>query len=139
TIADRCDRAALDRLGSDVTSHQPAGCAGEAPIGEQRHLLPQALADDRRRHLQHLAHARTAGRALVADHDDVARADPPLLNRAEAFLLGLEDPGRTHLLLTLSAGELDHGALGGEVAAQDRQTTFSLERIGQRPHYFLSL
>ena len=63
------------RLGGDVADHQAAGRAGEAAVGDQRDALAEALADDRRRHLEHLPHAGAAGRALVADDDDVARVD----------------------------------------------------------------
>ena len=46
------DRAALDGLGGDVADHHPAGRAGEAAVGDQRDLLAEALADDRRGHLR---------------------------------------------------------------------------------------
>ena len=36
---------------------------------------PSPSPDDRGGDVQHLAHARPAGRALVADHDDVAGPD----------------------------------------------------------------
>ena len=41
----------------------------------------------RRRHAEHLAHARPALRALVADHHDVAGDDAPALDRREGGLL----------------------------------------------------
>ena len=137
-LADRRDRAALGRLGGDVADHQAAGGAGEAAVGDHRDALAQALADDRRGHLEHLAHAGAADRALVADHDDVAGVDLLVLDRAEALLFGLEDPGRAGLLAALGAGELDHGAFGGEVAAQDRQAAFGLQRVLERAHDFLA-
>src|ERR1044072_806810 len=65
-LADRCDRAALGRLGGDVADHQAAGGAGEAAIGNHGDALPQPLADDRGGDLEHLAHSRTAHRTLVA-------------------------------------------------------------------------
>ena len=37
-------------------------------------VVSEPLADERGRHLEHLAHAGPAGRPLVADHDDVAGA-----------------------------------------------------------------
>ena len=69
------DRAADRGLGGDVAGHEAAGGAGEAAVGEQRDLLAQAEADERRGHRQHLAHPGAAARALVADHDDVAGLD----------------------------------------------------------------
>ena len=73
-VADRGDRAAARRLGRDVAGHEAVGGAGEAAVGEQRDAArrgpaPMIAAVTR----EHLAHARAAGRALVADHDDVAR------------------------------------------------------------------
>jgi len=41
----------------DVADHQAAGGAGEAAVGDHRHRLAEALADDRRGDLEHLAHA----------------------------------------------------------------------------------
>ena len=61
-----------------------------------------------------------------------------VLDRAEAVLFGLEDAGRAGLLAALGAGDLDHGALGGEVAAHDRQAAFGLERVVERAHHFLA-
>ena len=72
---DRRDRASLCRLGGDVADHQAAGGAGEAPVGDHRDALAQALADDRRGDLEHLAHARAARWTLVADHHDVTGVD----------------------------------------------------------------
>ncbi len=85
-LPDRRDRAALGRLGGDVADHQAAGGAGEAAVGDHRDALTQALADDRRGDLKHLAHAGAADGALVADHDDVTGIDLLILDRAEAIL-----------------------------------------------------
>ena len=74
-VVDRRDRAAPDRLRRDMPRHQPARGTREAAIGEQRHLVADPLADQRRGHLEHLAHAGAAGGALVADHDHVAGVD----------------------------------------------------------------
>ena len=120
-VANGGDRAALDRLGRDVADHEPARGAGEAPVGEQGDVLTEPLADDRGGDLEHLAHPRPAGRALVADHDHVAGVDPLGLDGREAVLLGLEDARRAGLAHALGAGDLDHGAVRGEVAAQDRE------------------
>ena len=74
-VAHRRDRAAVRRLRRDVADHQAVRRAREAAVGDQRDLLADALADERAGHVQHLAHARAAGRALVADHDHVAGLD----------------------------------------------------------------
>ena len=60
------------------------------------------------------------------------------LTAREALLFGLEDPGRAGLLPALGAGDLDHRAFGREVAAQDRQASFGLQRALDRTHDFLA-
>ena len=69
-----------------------------------------------------------AGRALVADHDHVARLDRARLDGGEALLLGVEDARRAAVVEPLVAGELDDAALGRERAAQDREPAGRLER-----------
>ena len=69
------DRAAARGLGRDVAGHEAVRGAGEAPVGEQRDVLAQAGAVERRGDGEHLAHARAADGALVADDDDVAGLD----------------------------------------------------------------
>ena len=78
---------------------------------------------------EHLAHAGAAGGALVADHHDVAGLDRLALDRGEGVLLGLEHARRAAVLAAVVAGELDHAALGREVAAQDREAAVGLERV----------
>jgi hypothetical protein len=57
------DRAADRRLRPDMADAEAAGRAGEAAVGDQRDLAAHALAVERRRGRQHLAHA---GAALAA-------------------------------------------------------------------------
>ena len=54
----RGDRAAAGRLGRDVADHQAVRRAREAAVGDQRDLVAEPLADERRGDVQHLAHAR---------------------------------------------------------------------------------
>ena len=79
------ERAAGGGFGRDVADHHAARRAGEAPVGEQRHLLAHALAVEQRGDAEHLAHARPALRAFVADDQHfaflVARASSPLRRR----------------------------------------------------------
>ena len=131
-VADDGERAAVERLGRDVPDHQPVGGAGEAAVGDQRHLVAEPLADERRGDVQHLAHPRPAGGAFVADHDDVARLDRPRLDGGEAVLLGVEHARRAAVMQPLVARELDDAAVGREVAAQDREAARRLERVVPR-------
>src|SRR5204863_175988 len=88
---------------------------------ERSRFVPHAGAVDRRGHGEHLAHPRAAGGALVADDHDVARLDAAVRHRAHRGLLALEDSRGTGVVAALVAGELHDAALGGDVAAQDRQ------------------
>jgi hypothetical protein len=53
-------------------------------------------------------------------------------------LLAVEDARGADVQPPLVAGELDHAAVGREVAAQDRQPAAGLDRVVQRPHDALS-
>ena len=119
-VAEERDRAALGRLGADVADAEAAGGAGEAAVGDERHLLAHALAGEGGGGGEHLAHAGAADRALVADDDDLALLVGALLHRLEGVLLAFEDAGGAgeDLLLGGHAGDLHDGALGGEVAHQ---------------------
>ena len=55
--------------GRDVSDAQPARAAGEATVGDERHVLPQRHPLEHAGERQHLAHARAAAWSFVA-HDD---------------------------------------------------------------------
>ena len=83
-VAEERDRAAVDGLGGDVADAQARRTAGEAAVGDQQDVLAEAGALDRAGDREHLAHARAALRALVADHHDVAGGDRAGLERVHA-------------------------------------------------------
>ena len=66
--------------------------AGEAAVGDERHVVAQARADDGGRHAEHLAHARPADRAFVADDDDPAGLARAPLGGGEALLPAVHGP-----------------------------------------------
>jgi hypothetical protein len=66
------DRALVDGLGGDVADAEAGGAAGEATVGEERDVGAATGTLDRAGDGEHLAHARAALGALVADDDDVA-------------------------------------------------------------------
>ena len=115
-------------LGRDVPDHEPVRRAGEAPVGDQRDRVGEPLADDRAGDVEHLAHPRPAERALVADHDHVARGDRAGLDRREALLLRVEDACRAAVHRPVVPGELHRAALGREVAVEHRDAAARLER-----------
>src|SRR5438093_12747687 len=131
-LLDRGDRAAYRRLGRDVAGHQATRRAAEAAVGQERDLLAQTLADQRRGDAQHLAHARAAARALVADDDHVARLDRAPGDGGHRVLLTLEDARGAAVGRALVPGHLHHAALGREVALQDDEAAGRLERPLER-------
>ena len=133
-VAEERDRAALGRLGADVADAEAAGGAGEAAVGDQRHLLAHALAGEGGGGREHLAHAGAADRALVADDDDLALLVGALLHRVEGVLLALEDAGGAgeDLLRLGHAGDLHDGALGGEVAHEADDAAGLRDRLVDR-------
>ena len=62
----------------------------------------------------------------------------PLRDGRHRRLLALEDARRAAVVAALVAGELDDAALGGEVAAQDRDAAGLLDRVVERADDFLA-
>ena len=60
---------------------------------------------------EHLAHARAALGALVADDDDVAGLDAAGEDRLHRAVLAVEHPGRALEAVEVDAGDLHHRAL----------------------------
>ena len=82
-------------------------------------LAAGAFADDRGGGSEHLAHARSANRALIADHHHIPFADLFGEDRGEGLLLALEHPGRAGEHRRFHTTDLRHAALAGEVALED--------------------
>ncbi len=131
-LAQRGDRPADERLGGDVAGHEAARRAAEAAVREQRDALAEPLADERRGHAEHLAHAGAALRAFVADDDDVAGVDLAVRDRLEGVLLAVEDARRAAMLQALVTGDLHDAAVGREVALQDDEAARRLQRLVDR-------
>src|SRR4029079_17116057 len=89
-VADQPDRAADRRLRPDMADAEPARGAREASIGDQRDFFARALAVKRGRGREHFAHAGTAARPLVADHQNIAFFVFAVLHRIEAGLFAVE-------------------------------------------------
>jgi len=78
-----------------VADHEPVRRAGEAPVGDERDGVAKPFADERSGDVEHLPHPGAAGRAFVADDDDVTGDDRVRGDRREALLLRVEHPRRT--------------------------------------------
>src|SRR5215469_14813810 len=105
-VLQQADRAAHRRLRPDMADAEAAGGTGEAAVGDERHLVAQALAVDRRRGRQHLAHAGAAARPLVADDDDIALLVLVIAHRLEGVLLAVEAERLAGELQGLHASDL---------------------------------
>ena len=101
--------------------------------------LAEALPHERRGDREHLAHARAADRALVADDDDVARLDLAGGDRLHRVLLALEHARGALVVAALVARELHDAALGRDVAAQDREPAGRLDRVVERADDLLAV
>jgi hypothetical protein len=62
-VAQEPDRPADSRFRSDMADAEAVRRTREPAVGQQRHLLADTLAVERRRRRQHLAHAGPAARA----------------------------------------------------------------------------
>src|SRR5258708_11118393 len=89
------DRPAHGRFRPDMADAEPAGCAREPAVGDERDLAAHALPGQRRRGREHFPHAGTAARPFITDHDDLALFVGLLLDRLEGVLFALEAPPST--------------------------------------------
>ena len=71
-FAHHCEWTTNEGFWRDITDAHPPRRARKAPICDERHLLAHALPIDQRSDSEHLAHARTADRAFIANHENVA-------------------------------------------------------------------
>ena len=127
TLLDQGDGPAEGSLRCDMADHQAVGATREASIGQQRHGIAEAFADQRPGHAEHLLHSRATDGAFVANDDDVARLDLLRTNGVVAGSLGVEHPSGPSVMTPLMAGQLDNAAIGGQGAAQDRKSADRLE------------
>src|SRR5690606_37968604 len=89
-VLNETDRAANGRFRSHVSDAEAPRRAREASVGDQRHLVALALAVERGRGGQHLAHAGAALGALVADHEHFAFLVRASIDGAKGILLAIE-------------------------------------------------
>src|SRR5260221_13426403 len=128
-VAQEGDRSADRRLRPDMTDAEAVRRAGEAAVGDQRHLLADALPVERRGRRQHLAHARPAARALVADHDYVAFLVAALVDCGERVLLAIEAERRPLEAQGLHAGDLHDRAARRQIALQRDEPSGRRQRL----------
>src|SRR4051812_45271903 len=98
-IPQQRNRSAHGRFRPDMADAEATRRAREAPVGDQRDLAAGPLSSQRRSGREHLAHARTAARALVTDDEHVAFLVGAGLHGLEAGLFAVKAARR--------AGELE--------------------------------
>ena len=81
----------LRGFGSNVAGHEAVRGAAEAAVGEQRNGIAEPCADQRGGDGEHFAHAGTAFRSFVANHDDIAGLDSVFFDRSEGGFFAIED------------------------------------------------
>src|SRR5205085_7200033 len=91
--------------------------------------IAEAFADDRRRRREHLAHARTAARPFVADHEHIAGTDAVVENRAHRIFYGVEHASRARDLRALEPADFCDRSFGREIAAQHREMALRIDRL----------
>src|ERR1700749_1564516 len=111
-----------------MPGHQAAGGSAETPVGEEGYRFGErGDAFDRCGDGEHLAHAGAAAWSFVADDEDVVGVDLSGFDGGVEFVLGVEDARGAGMVDALVAGDLDDGAVGGEVAAHDDEAASGLE------------
>src|ERR1700722_6280106 len=140
-VLQQADRPADRRLGTDMSDAETARAAGEAAVGDERHVVARALTVKRGGGGQHLAHAGAAARTLVADHQHVALLVFPRLDRGEAILLAVEATRRAAELEVdaLHARDLADAALRREIALEHHQPAGRRQRLRGGINHVLAL
>src|SRR5579884_4002295 len=136
-VVQSCDWPAYRRFRRDMADHQAVRGAAETAIGEQGHRLPQPFAHDGPCHAQHLAHAGTAARPLVANDHHIARLNLLPRHCPHRVLLTVEDARRSAMIEPLMACYFDHAAFRRDIALENHQSPVWFERLCERAHHIL--
>src|SRR5258705_5748491 len=131
-VAQQRDRAADRRFRPDMADAEAAGGPGEPAVGDQRDLAAHALPGQRRSGREHFAHAGTAARPLIADHDDLAFFVGLLLHRLEGVLFAIETARRAGKFQIRHARDLHDRALRREISLQADDTPGYGDRLVDR-------
>src|SRR6266850_702356 len=133
-VLHQTERPAGGGLRRDVADHHPARGARVAAVGQERHLLTHPLAVNKGGDAEHLAHARPALRAFVADHEHLSRLIGAAFDDIGARLLGIEHARPALERERLESGDLDERAFRREVPLQYDDAARLHDRLA--PHHF---
>lgn len=122
-IFDEPDKALVGRLGGDVADGKAGGAAGKAAVGNQGACLAQPGALEERGWVEHLLHARAAGRAFIANDHHVARLNLLVQDYRYGLFLGFDHTSRSREgpQLFIDARCFHDGTVWSQVSAQDNQ------------------
>ena len=121
--------------GATWPTHSPVVPPENRPSVSSSTSLPRPGALDRAGDGEHLAHARAALGALVADDDDVAGLDRAVLDGVHRGPLAVEDPRGALEDVGVEAGRLHDGPLGGERAGEDGDPAGAVDRLAHRAQH----
>ncbi len=127
------------RFRSDVPHNKAMTAAGETAVCQQRHILAQTRTNDGAGRREHLRHAGAALGAFKADHDDVPFLNFSLFQPGQHGLFRIIDAGIAFENQPLFARDFGHGALWGQVAAQNLDVAGLFDGVGKRPYHLLTL
>src|SRR5258708_19065778 len=113
------DRPANAGLGRDMPHDKTMTPPGATPVRNQCDPPDEAAACEGAGGAEHLAHARTPARALLAHDDDGARAHPAREDRLRRPFLTLKHARRALEAFPFLPGDLRHGALRREVPVEE--------------------
>src|SRR6266702_1628737 len=124
-------RAAHVGLRRNVAYNKTMAAAGKSAISDQRHILAESLAHDRRRRRKHFSHPWSAFRAFETDNDDVTLDDAIIENFFQSSFLRIKHPCATSETETFFSCDFSDGALRRKVAIEDYQVAVLFDRIIQ--------
>ena len=112
-----------------MTDAQPRRPARETPVRDEKDILAESGALHRGGYLKHLPHPGTPYGALGPDHHDVAVGDLMAEQSIERRLLTRKDTGRSLEGVQGHTGNLDHGAIDGEVPSENGDPALCGQRL----------
>ncbi len=135
--SNRGNRTARGCFRRDVTSHQSTRGPGETAVRQQCHRIAETCTHQRRRHAEHLPHARTAARTFVANDQHIPSSNTSLLHRCERGFFTVENARRSAVMKMLVSRNFDHASFGSEIPFQDHEAASRLDRPVERTYDFL--
>ena len=120
-VAHRSDRTAVGCFGRHVARHQAMGRTGEAAVRKQRDGIPQTGSDQCCSYSEHFAHAGSALRPLIANHNHVVVFDLTGLHGFEGVFFAIEDPRGTLMNRALVSRHFDYAAFRRQIAFENHQ------------------